>query len=140
MKRTKFCRGKHFMLFEHRTKITAIKELTLVELADLIDLSPQYLCRLFKECLSLRPFEYLARKRILKYLLKYGINSIDIIYVKHFSLLKLDMLENFNCFPALKGYPVGFPYITNRRILMRAQKAGDKMRPPALYHTHDHQI
>ena len=40
------------------------KELTLVELADLIDLSPQYLCRLFKECLSLRPFEYLARKRI----------------------------------------------------------------------------
>ena len=40
------------------------KELTLVELADLIDLSPQYLCRLFKEGLSLRPFEYLARKRI----------------------------------------------------------------------------
>ena len=40
------------------------KELTLVELADLIDLSPQYLCRLFKECLNLRPFEYLARKRI----------------------------------------------------------------------------
>lgn len=35
-----------------------------MELADLIDLSPQYLCRLFKECLSLRPFEYLARKRI----------------------------------------------------------------------------
>lgn len=40
------------------------KELTLCELANLIDLSPQYLCRLFKECLNLRPFEYLARKRI----------------------------------------------------------------------------
>ena len=39
-------------------------ELTLVELAELIDLSPQYLCRLFKECLNLRPFEFLARKRI----------------------------------------------------------------------------
>ena len=39
-------------------------ELTLVELAELIDLSPQYLCRVFKECLNLRPFEYLARKRI----------------------------------------------------------------------------
>lgn len=40
------------------------KELTLAELAELIDLSPQYLCRLFKECLNLRPFEYLARRRI----------------------------------------------------------------------------
>ena len=40
------------------------KDITLVELADLIDLSPQYLCRLFKECLNIRPFEYLARKRV----------------------------------------------------------------------------
>ena len=40
------------------------RDLTLVELSDLIDLSPQYLCRLFKECLNMRPFEYLARKRI----------------------------------------------------------------------------
>lgn len=40
------------------------KELTLTELAELIDRSPQYLCRLFKECLGSRPFEYLARKRI----------------------------------------------------------------------------
>ncbi len=39
-------------------------DITLSELSDLIDLSPQYLCRLFKECLNLRPFEYLARKRI----------------------------------------------------------------------------
>ncbi|MBR4554468.1 MAG: AraC family transcriptional regulator [Ruminococcus sp.] len=40
------------------------RDLTLSELAELIDLSPQYLCRLFKECLNLRPFEYLARKRV----------------------------------------------------------------------------
>lgn len=56
-------------------------ELTLTELAELIDLSPQYLCRLFKECLSLRPFEYLARKRVqqAKLLLmedKFNINEI----------------------------------------------------------------
>ena len=40
------------------------KDITLTELSELIGLSPQYLCRLFKECLNLRPFEYLARKRI----------------------------------------------------------------------------
>ncbi len=40
------------------------KDITLAELSDLIGLSPQYLCRLFKECLNLRPFEYLARKRV----------------------------------------------------------------------------
>lgn len=40
------------------------RDLTLQELSELIDLSPQYLCRLFKECLNMRPFEYLARKRI----------------------------------------------------------------------------
>ncbi|MBR1393968.1 MAG: AraC family transcriptional regulator, partial [Ruminococcus sp.] len=40
------------------------RDLTLSELSGLIDLSPQYLCRLFKECLNMRPFEYLARKRI----------------------------------------------------------------------------
>ena len=40
------------------------KDITLAELSDLIGLSPQYLCRLFKECLNLGPFEYLARKRV----------------------------------------------------------------------------
>ncbi|MBR6874396.1 MAG: AraC family transcriptional regulator [Ruminococcus sp.] len=42
------------------------RDLTLAELSGLIDLSPQYLCRLFKECLNMRPFEYLARKRVSK--------------------------------------------------------------------------
>ncbi len=40
------------------------EDITLQELAKLINLSPQYLCRLFKECYDMRPFEYLARKRI----------------------------------------------------------------------------
>ncbi len=39
-------------------------DISLAELSELIDLSPQYLCRLFKECLNMRPFEYLARRRI----------------------------------------------------------------------------
>lgn len=56
-------------------------DITLAELSDLIGLSPQYLCRLFKECLNLRPFEYLARKRVqqAKHLLledKLNINEI----------------------------------------------------------------
>lgn len=40
------------------------KEIELKSLAEVINLSPQYLCRLFKECFNMRPFEYLARKRI----------------------------------------------------------------------------
>lgn len=39
-------------------------DITLRDLAHTINLSPQYLCRLFKECYDLRPFEYLARRRI----------------------------------------------------------------------------
>ncbi len=39
-------------------------EMTLDELAGIIGLSPQYLCRLFKDCYQMRPFEFLAKKRI----------------------------------------------------------------------------
>ena len=39
-----------------------MEEIELKQLSDVIGLSPQYLCRLFKDCLNLRPFEYLARK------------------------------------------------------------------------------
>ncbi len=41
-----------------------MKDLTLNTLASVVNLSPQYLCRLFKDCLNLRPFEYLSRRRI----------------------------------------------------------------------------
>ena len=38
--------------------------ITLKELAKIADLSPQYICRIFKECLNMRPFEHLTKKRI----------------------------------------------------------------------------
>lgn len=63
------------------------RDLTLVELSDLIDLSPQYLCRLFKECLNMRPFEYLARKRI-----------------QQAKLLLLEDQKNINEIAAMVGY------------------------------------
>lgn len=40
------------------------KEIELKELADIVGLSSQYVCRLFKECFNLRPFEYISRRRI----------------------------------------------------------------------------
>lgn len=40
------------------------EDIKLDNLSAIIDLSPQYLCRLFKECLNIRPFEYLTRKRL----------------------------------------------------------------------------
>ena len=42
------------------------KEMTLDQLSAIIDISPQYLCRLFRDCYKMRPFEYLAKKRIQK--------------------------------------------------------------------------
>ena len=41
-----------------------MEELGLKELSRVAGLSPQYLCRIFKDCLNLRPFEYIAGKRI----------------------------------------------------------------------------
>ncbi len=38
--------------------------ITLKDLARIVDLSPQYICRIFKECMNMRPFEHLAKKRI----------------------------------------------------------------------------
>ncbi len=40
------------------------KDITLEELSLVSGYSPQYICRLFKECLNTRPFEYIARIRI----------------------------------------------------------------------------
>lgn len=39
-------------------------DITLDELADVSSLSPQYLCRVFKRKLGMRPLEYIARRRI----------------------------------------------------------------------------
>jgi YesN/AraC family two-component response regulator len=40
------------------------KDLTLDEMANLIEITPQHLCRLFKKTFSMRPFEYLTHVRI----------------------------------------------------------------------------
>ncbi|MBQ3936644.1 MAG: helix-turn-helix transcriptional regulator [Ruminococcus sp.] len=57
------------------------QEMALDDLAAMIGLSPQYLCRLFKDCYRMRPFEYLAKVRIgqAKIMLaqeKYTVNEI----------------------------------------------------------------
>ena len=40
------------------------KDVTLEELSHVVALTPQYICRLFKECLNERPFEYISKLRI----------------------------------------------------------------------------
>lgn len=40
------------------------ENITLDELAGVIDVSPQYLCRLFHAYLNIRPFEYITKRRI----------------------------------------------------------------------------
>lgn len=40
------------------------EQITLDELAQLVGITPQYLCKIFKKSLHIRPFEYLAKKRI----------------------------------------------------------------------------
>lgn len=38
--------------------------ITIDELSKLVDVTPQYLCKMFKKYLNLRPFQYIAMKRI----------------------------------------------------------------------------
>ena len=40
------------------------QDMTLEELSDLANITPQYLCKLFKKHLGLRPFQYITMKRI----------------------------------------------------------------------------
>jgi AraC family transcriptional regulator of arabinose operon len=40
------------------------EDITINELSELVNVTPQHLCRIFKRHLNLRPFEYLAMKRI----------------------------------------------------------------------------
>ena len=56
-------------------------DLSLDKLSAIIDVSPQYLCRLFKDCYAMRPFEYLAKRRTCQAKLmlledKYTVNDI----------------------------------------------------------------
>lgn len=40
------------------------KDITLDQLSEIGGFTPQYICRLFRECLNLRPFEYFTKVRI----------------------------------------------------------------------------
>ena len=40
------------------------EQMTLADLANVMNVTPQHLCRTFKEALSMRPFEYITRRRI----------------------------------------------------------------------------
>jgi AraC family transcriptional regulator, arabinose operon regulatory protein len=42
------------------------KEITLNDMAEITGVTPQHLCRLFKQTLNMRPFEYLTRHRLQK--------------------------------------------------------------------------
>ncbi len=39
-------------------------DISLTDIAKTVGLSPQYICRIFKECMNMRPFEHLTKKRI----------------------------------------------------------------------------
>lgn len=40
------------------------EQMTLADLATVLNVTPQHLCRTFKEALSMRPFEYITKRRI----------------------------------------------------------------------------
>lgn len=40
------------------------EQFTLEQLAQILDITPQYLCRLFKDGMGVRPFEYITKQRI----------------------------------------------------------------------------
>ncbi len=41
-----------------------MEELSLVELASLMDITPQYLCKLFRQNVGMRPFQYITKRRM----------------------------------------------------------------------------
>lgn len=54
---------------------------TLTEMAELIGVTPNHLCRLFKEVFKLRPFEYLTKIRIMKAKEWMALEDVSIKYV-----------------------------------------------------------
>lgn len=39
-------------------------DISLTDLSRIVNLSPQYICRIFRECMNMRPFEHLTKKRL----------------------------------------------------------------------------
>lgn len=64
------------------------QNITLEELSEIANITPQYLCKLFKRYLNLRPFQYITMKRIQyakKMLLDYTLSVNDIAHLVGFS-------------------------------------------------------
>ena len=40
------------------------QDISLNDLSRIVNLSPQYICRIFRECMNMRPFEHLTKKRL----------------------------------------------------------------------------
>lgn len=64
------------------------QDITLEELSNLVNITPQYLCKLFKIHLNLRPFQYITMKRIQyakKMLSDYTMSVKDVAHMVGFS-------------------------------------------------------
>lgn len=64
------------------------KNIGLNEMADLMDISPQYLCKLFKEDIGIAPYEYLTSLRIQK--------SKEFMFDKKLKISDISSLLGFN--------------------------------------------
>lgn len=58
--------------------------ITIDELSKLVNITPQYLCKLFKKHLNLRPFEYIAMKRIQHAKEMLYDNTLSVTEIAHF--------------------------------------------------------
>lgn len=59
------------------------QEISLEELSSLVDITPQYLCRIFKKYTNLRPFQYITMKRIQKAKILLSDNKLSVYEVAH---------------------------------------------------------
>lgn len=54
----------HMKILKDYIEYHYMHHIALSELCELIDVSPQHLCRIFKYCVGMRPMEYIVHKRI----------------------------------------------------------------------------
>lgn len=59
------------------------QNITLDELSELVNITPQYLCKMFKRHLQLRPFQYIAIKRIQHAKIMLSNNTMSINDIAH---------------------------------------------------------
>lgn len=56
--------SRHMERLEDYIEYHFMNEITLQDLCDVVYLTPQHLCRVFKKCKNMRPMEYLRNRRI----------------------------------------------------------------------------